>query len=84
MIAGRPGTCSASNQRLKPTGPPSWLWIITPRTQGNADFPHATVAEVAKMHHDLLLRVELIQAEELATLRCLAKHHGAEDVWAEG
>jgi hypothetical protein len=36
------------------------------------------------MYRQFLAEVALVQAEQLAALRCLDKHHGLADVWAEG
>jgi hypothetical protein len=43
-----------------------------------------TDEEVAELHDELLLEVELVQLEQTALLRCLVKHHGLHRVLAEG
>jgi hypothetical protein len=40
--------------------------------------------EVARLHAELLLEVEAVQAEQMAVLRCLIRHHGLRRVYSEG
>lgn len=40
--------------------------------------------EIDLRHAELSLEVELVQLEQLALLRCLIRHHGLKDVFAEG
>jgi hypothetical protein len=43
-----------------------------------------TDEEVAALHDELLLEVELVRLEHTALLRCLVKHHGLNRILAEG
>ncbi|HKB38160.1 MAG TPA: hypothetical protein VKD72_17060, partial [Gemmataceae bacterium] len=43
-----------------------------------------TEEEINALHEEHLLQVELVQLEQAALLRCLAKHHGLRRVLAEG
>jgi len=43
-----------------------------------------TEAEIDALHEEHLLQVELVQLEQAALLRCLAKHHGLRRLLAEG
>src|SRR5262249_17395550 len=43
-----------------------------------------TEAELDALYTEHLLRVELVQVEQAAFLRCLAKHHGVRQVLSEG
>src|SRR4051812_3418172 len=45
------------------------------------EFPHASNGEIARVYKEHVLRVELVQAEQLAALRSLAKHGGVMKVW---
>lgn len=43
-----------------------------------------TADEISQLHRELLLKVELIQLEQMAVLRCLIRHHGLKRVHSEG
>src|SRR5262249_42061692 len=63
-------------------------WHYVPRDLSALDLRQAhgrelTEAEIAALHEELLLRVELVQLEQ-ALLRCLARHHGLRRLLAEG
>jgi hypothetical protein len=45
---------------------------------------HLTDAERDDLYRQLLLQVEIVQAEQLALLRCLVRHHGLKAVFLEG
>src|SRR5262245_66447880 len=56
-------------------------WHYVPRDLSALDLRQAhgrelTEAEIDALHEELLLQVELVQLEQAALLRCLARHHG--------
>jgi hypothetical protein len=62
---------------------------LVPRAHFAAEARHVhgrelTEAEVDALHEEHLLRVELVQLEQAAALRCLAKHRGVRQVLSEG
>src|SRR5262245_40431544 len=62
---------------------------FVPRVLYAADLRHAlgrelSDGEVDAYHRELLLKVELIQLEQAALLRCLARHHGLKRISQEG
>ena len=64
-------------------------WHYVPKPLYAADLHTAagkplSEAEVDALHEALRLEVELVQTEQAALLRCLARHHGLRNVMVEG
>jgi len=64
-------------------------WHLVPRELHALDLRQAagrelTDEEIDMLHSEHLLEVELVQLEQAAVLKCLAKHHGLRRVLCEG
>jgi len=64
-------------------------WHFVPRDLYAIDLRQAlgrqlSPEEIDHLHQELRLEVEIVQSEQLASLRCLIRHHGLKRLYAEG
>lgn len=64
-------------------------WHFVPRDLYAIDMKSAagrelSDADIDRLHRELLLEAEAVQLEQMALLRCLAKHHGLRRIYCEG
>jgi hypothetical protein len=60
--------------------PKDWYAIDTREAKGKS----LSDVDVDLLYQEFLLKIELVQLEQMAVLRCLIKHHGLKQVYKEG